>query len=71
MEHRPRPLLPQTLLLALPSMLLGQTLEQTGDMEAARQAYNRALEIDPQSADARDLLVKLDQTHALSAAPTP
>jgi tetratricopeptide (TPR) repeat protein len=56
---------------ALPFMLLGQTLEQAGDSTGARQAYTSAIEIDPRSTDARDLLAQLDRVHAVSVAPTP
>ena len=55
--------------IALPHLLLGQTLEQAGDAEAARIAYHDAILAQPASTEAQDLLRRLNEG-ALSAAPT-
>lgn len=41
---------------ALPHLLLGQALEKQGDMKGAKLAYNAALQVEPSSGDARQLL---------------
>jgi tetratricopeptide (TPR) repeat protein len=47
--------------VALPHLLLAQTLEQKGDFDAARLAYNDALKAQPTSTEARDLLRRLNE----------
>lgn len=54
----------------MPWLLLGQTLEQAGDFDGAKDAYSRALQVDPRSTDAHDLLARLEQTQAVTAVPT-
>lgn len=62
--------------LALPHLLLGQTLEQTGDVSGAFAAYQTAAQIEPNSPDARELMNRLasqmnsQSQPALSSAPT-
>lgn len=55
---------------ALPYLLLGQTLEQAGDMTSAMQAYQDALEAEPGNTDARELLRRAQQGQRITAAPT-
>lgn len=59
--------------IALPFVLLGSTLEQTGDWAAAKSSYEQALEVQPNCVEARELLQRLNQNHpaaVLSAAGT-
>ena len=55
--------------VALPRLLLGQTLEQSGDLTAAKEAYNDAINAEPSSTEAQDLLRRLNDNQRLSAAP--
>ena len=55
--------------VALPHLLLGQSLEQTGDLAAAKVAYNDAMTAEPANTEARDLLRRLNDNQRLSAAP--
>lgn len=54
---------------ALPHLLLGQTFEQTGEVERARVAYHKALAAQPDSTEAQDLLGRLNEAKRLSSAP--
>lgn len=54
----------------MPWLLLGQTLEQSGDIDGAKTAYSRAVEVDPRSTDAQNLLARLEQSQAVTAVPT-
>jgi tetratricopeptide (TPR) repeat protein len=62
--------------LAMPHLLLGQSLEQSGDLEGAFAAYQAASQVEPNSPEARELIRRLaiqmstDSEPALSAAPT-
>lgn len=56
--------------VALPHLLLGQTLEQTGDMDGARLAYNQAATVEPNSTEATTLLRRLNESQRFSAADT-
>lgn len=53
----------------LPFLMLGQTLEQTGDFSGARTAYNAALAADPQSSEAITFLRRLNGEQQITAAP--
>jgi Flp pilus assembly protein TadD len=55
----------------MPWLLLGQTLEQSGDFDGAKEAYSQALNVDPRSVDAKHLLVRLEQTQAVTVVSTP
>jgi Flp pilus assembly protein TadD len=58
--------------VALPHLLLGQALEQTGDLVAAKEAYNQAMTAEPANTEARDLLRRLNEkgTSAANASAT-
>jgi Flp pilus assembly protein TadD len=56
---------------AMPWLLLGQTLEQAGDFDGAKEAYSQALHVDPRSIDAKHLLARLEQTQAVTVVSTP
>ena len=62
--------------LAMPHLLLGQTLEQTGNTEGAYAAYQAATQVEPNSPEAQELLRRLaaqidaDAERALTSAPT-
>ena len=56
--------------VALPFMMLGKALEQTGDVDGARLAYNQALQADPSSTEARTVLRRLDEGQVITEAPT-
>ncbi len=49
---------------ALPHLVLGRTLEETGDIQGAIGAYTEALRVEPENADAQALF------RGLSLAPT-
>jgi tetratricopeptide (TPR) repeat protein len=53
----------------LPFLMLGQALEQTGDLNGAVAAYNAALTTDPDSAQAKTLLGRLNGERQITAAP--
>jgi tetratricopeptide (TPR) repeat protein len=55
--------------VTLPFLMLGQSLEQSGDRAGAALAYNQALQADPDSAEARALLGRLNGDQQISAAP--
>ena len=54
--------------IALPHLLLGQTLEQSGQVTQAQEAYAQAMKIEPNSVEARELLRRLAEHQRLSAA---
>lgn len=56
--------------VALPHLLLGQTLAQGGNLDGARLAYNAAVTAEPASTEAKELLRRLNDGQRLSAAPT-
>lgn len=56
--------------VALPHLLLGQTLEQAGDLQLAKRAYRGALNAEPGSAEATVLLGRLNDAERMTAAPT-
>jgi protein O-GlcNAc transferase len=56
--------------VALPHMLLGQALEQTGAIEQAKLAYAGAVKAQPSSTEAEALLRRLNENQQVSAAPT-
>lgn len=58
---------------ALPHLLLGQSLEQAGDVNNAALAYDMARQVEPNSAEANALFRRLsEQQHvATGALPTP
>ena len=62
--------------LAMPHLLLGQALEQSGDLTGALAAYQAASQVEPNSPEATELLRRLAQQveqeneAALTAAPT-
>jgi Flp pilus assembly protein TadD len=47
---------------ALPHLLLGQVLEQTGDTTGAKLAYHQALHVEPSSSDAQELLRRMGES---------
>lgn len=57
--------------VTLPFLMLGQALEQSGDVTGARTAYNDALQTDPDSAEAKALLRRLNgqPQQQITAAP--
>jgi tetratricopeptide (TPR) repeat protein len=56
--------------VALPFLMLGQALEQQGDMEGARVAYNGALSADPNSPEAAAVLRRFNEgSQHVTAAP--
>ncbi|HVP72792.1 MAG TPA: tetratricopeptide repeat protein [Phycisphaerales bacterium] len=57
--------------ISLPFLMLGQSLEQSGDNDGAALAYNQALQVDPDSAEAKALLSRLNGEQQISEAPEP
>lgn len=55
---------------ALPHVLLGLILEDTGFMSEALTAYRQALAIDPDNAEASQFFNKLEETMRITSAPT-
>ncbi len=55
---------------AMPRLLLGQILEEQGDVEAALDAYAAGLAIEPDSEEAARLWSDLSTRHRLATAPT-
>ena len=47
--------------IALPHLLLGQALEQTGDLDGALRAYGAATNAEPDNTEAQDLLRRLNE----------
>jgi tetratricopeptide (TPR) repeat protein len=56
--------------VALPHMLLGQALEQAGDVNAAKLAYAGAMKAQPSSTEAETLLRRLNEGQQVSVVPT-
>ena len=53
-------------LTALPHLMLGRQLEQTGDLEGAMYAYAQAARIESNSVDAQALLLRLNERQRLT-----
>ncbi len=56
--------------VALPHLLLGQTMQQCGDFTSARTSFQQALRIEPGNSEAAELLRRLDESQRISSAPT-
>jgi Flp pilus assembly protein TadD len=56
--------------VALPHLLLGKALEQSGDLSGAKLAYQSASQVEPNSPEARELLSRLLSTERMTAAPS-
>ena len=56
--------------VALPHMLLGQALEQNGDVKSAKLAYADAMKAQPANTEAETLLRRLNESQQVSVAPT-
>lgn len=57
--------------IVLPHLVLGRTLEETGDHQAALETYGRALSIDPENADAEALFTALMEEDEVLTAQHP
>jgi len=55
--------------VALPHLILGQALEQAGDNDGARLAYNDALRADPNSAEAMAILRRFNNGQQVTVVP--
>ena len=55
--------------VALPFLMLGQVLEQQGDLEGARVAYNGAISADPNSPEAAAVLRRFNEGQQVTAVP--